>query len=199
MKIILVKDVDNLGLAGQVLNVAPGYARNFLLPTAAALPATDGNLKLLAQKRAEFERRAKAEKDQSLDLRNRLAELRLTFRRKAGEKGKLYGAVTALDISEALQAQGFDLDRRRLRLSEPFKALGDYEAPIRLHAEVIGSLKISVLPENEEAPPPAAPAEEAAPAKARTRAKARDEIKDEAKAAPAKTRARPKAKDDPAG
>ena len=140
MKIILVKDIDNLGLAGQVLNVAPGYARNFLLPTAAALPATDGNLKLLAKKRAEFERRAKAEKDQALDLRNRLAELRLAFRRKAGEKGKLYGAVTALDISEALRAQGFDLDRRRLRLGEPLKALGDYEASVRLHAEVTGLL-----------------------------------------------------------
>ena len=152
MKIILVKDVDNLGLAGQVLNVAPGYARNFLLPTAAALPATDGNLKLLAKKRAEFERRAKADKDQALSLKSRLAELRLTFRRKAGEKGKLYGAVTALDISEALRAQGFDLDRRRLRLGEPFKALGDYEASIRLHAEVTASLKISVLPESEIEP-----------------------------------------------
>jgi len=151
MKIILVKDVDNLGLAGQVLNVAPGYARNYLLPTGAALAATEANLKLLARKRAEFETRAKAEKDQALDLRNRLAEVRLIFHRKAGEKGKLYGAVTSLDIGEALAAQGFGLERRRLRLAEPFKALGDYEVPVRLHPEVTASFKISVLPENEVA------------------------------------------------
>lgn len=149
MKIILVKDVDNLGLAGQALSVAPGYARNFLLPTGAALPATEANLKLLAKKRAEFEIRAKAEKDQALDLRGRLAEVRLVFHRKAGEKGKLYGAVTALDLSEALTAQGFDLERRRLRLGEPFKALGDYEVPVRLHPEVVATFKVSVLPENE--------------------------------------------------
>jgi len=151
VKLILVKDVDNLGLAGQVLTVAPGYARNFLLPTGAALPASEANLKMLARKRAEYETRAKAEKDQAQDLKGRLAEVRLVFHRKAGEKGKLYGAVTALDLSEALQAQGFDLERRRLRLGEPFKALGDYEVPVRLHPEVTASLKISVLPENEAA------------------------------------------------
>jgi len=150
MKIILVKDIDNLGLAGQVLTVAPGYARNYLLPTGAALLATEANLKLLAKKRAEYETRAKAEKDQALDLRSRLAEVRLVFHRKAGEKGKLYGAVTTLDISEALQAKGFEMERRRLRLGEPFKALGDYEVPVRLHPEVTASFKVSVLPESAQ-------------------------------------------------
>jgi large subunit ribosomal protein L9 len=150
MKIILVKDIDNLGLAGQVLTVAPGYARNYLLPTGAALLATEANLKLLAKKRAEYETRAKAEKDQALDLRGRLAEVRLVFHRKAGEKGKLYGAVTTLDISEALQAKGFEMERRRLRLGEPFKALGDYEVPVRLHPEVTASFKVSVLPESAQ-------------------------------------------------
>jgi large subunit ribosomal protein L9 len=149
MKVILVKDIDNLGLAGQELNVAPGYARNFLLPTAAALPATEANLKLLARKRAEYETRAKAEKDQALDLKGRLSEVRLVFHRKAGEKGKLYGAVTAMDLSAALLDQGFEMERRRLRLGEPFKALGDYEVPVRLHPEVTASFKVSVLPENE--------------------------------------------------
>ncbi|MCL2029159.1 MAG: 50S ribosomal protein L9 [Deltaproteobacteria bacterium] len=148
-KIILVKDVDNLGLAGQVTTVAPGYARNFLLPSGAALAATEGNLRRLARKRAEFETRAKAEKDQALELRGRLAEVRLVFHRKAGEKGKLYGAVTTLDISEALSAKGFEVERRRLRLGEPFKAVGDYEVPVRLHPEVTASFKISVLAENE--------------------------------------------------
>ncbi len=152
MEIILVKDVDNLGLAGQVLNVAPGYARNFLLPTGAALPATAGNLKMLAKKRAEYEARAKAEKDRAADLKNKLAETKLVFRRKAGEKEKLYGAVTAMDLAEALQAQGLDIDRKRLRLSEPIKSLGEYEVPVRLHAEVTAAFKVSVLPEEEAAP-----------------------------------------------
>ena len=149
MKVILVKDVDNLGLAGQVLNVAPGHARNHLLPTGAALSATEANLRLLARKRAEYETRAKAEKDQALDLKGRLAEVRLIFHRKAGEKGKLYGAVTAMDLGAALQAQGFEMERRRLRLGEPFKALGDYEVPVRLHPEVTATFKVSVLPEDE--------------------------------------------------
>jgi large subunit ribosomal protein L9 len=152
MEIILIKDVDNLGLAGQVLNVASGYARNFLLPTGAALSATDGNLKMLARKRAEFEARALAEKDQALDLKNKLAEISLIFNRKAGEQGKLYGAVTAMDISDALKTKGYDLDRRRLRLTEPFKAVGDYEVSLRLHPEVTGSFKVSVLPEDGAGP-----------------------------------------------
>ena len=164
MEIILIKDVDNLGLTGQVLKVAPGYARNFLLPTGAALPATPGNLKMLAKKRAEFEARAKAEKDQAVDLRNKLAEVRLVFRRKTGEKGKLYGAVTAIDIAEALTAEGFNIDRKRLRLSEPLKNVGDFEVPVRLHSEITATFRVSVLPEDEGAAPeaPAAAAPEAA-------------------------------------
>ncbi len=155
MEIILIKDVDNLGLTGQVMKVAPGYARNFLLPTGAALPATEGNLKMLAKKRAEYEARAKAEKDRAQDLKTKLGEVRLVFRRKAGERDKLYGAVTAMDLAEALKAQGFDIDRKRLRLAEPFKSLGEYEVPVRLHADVSGSFKVSVLPEEDEAEAPA--------------------------------------------
>jgi len=162
MEIILIKDVDNLGLSGQVLNVAPGYARNFLLPTGAALPATDGNLKMLAKKRAEFEARAKAEKDQAVDLKNKIAEVKLVFRRKTGEKGKLYGAVTTMDIAEALVAAGYNIDRKRLRLSEPIKTVGEFEVPIRLHADITGSFKISVLPEEDAETK--APAQEEAPA-----------------------------------
>ncbi len=160
MDIILIKDVDNLGLSGQVLKVAPGYARNFLLPTGAALEATAGNLKMLAKKRAEFEARAKAEKEQALDLKAKMAEVRLVFRRKAGDSGKLYGAVTAMDIAEALSAAGLNIDRKRLRLGEPFKTVGDFEVPVRLHAEVTAAFRVVVQPEDD------APADEAAPATA---------------------------------
>ena len=154
MEIILIKDVDNLGLSGQVLTVAPGYARNFLLPTGAALLATEGNLKMLAKKRAEFEARAKAEKDQAIDLKNKISEVKLVFRRKTGEKGKLYGAVTAMDIAEALAAAGHNIDRKRLRLSEPLKTIGEFEVPVRLHADITASFRVSVQPEEaaEEAP-----------------------------------------------
>lgn len=152
MEIILIKDVVNLGLSGQVMNVAPGYARNFLLPTGVALLATPGNLKMLAKKRAEFEARAKAEKDQAADLKNKLAEVKLVFRRKSGEKGKLYGAVTAIDIAEALVAAGFNIDRKRLRLAEPIKNLGDVDVPVRLHADIMGSFRVSVQPEEEATP-----------------------------------------------
>lgn len=156
MEIILIKDVDNLGLAGQVLKVAPGYARNYLLPTAAALPATEGNLKMLAKKRAEYEARAKAEKEKAQELKNKLADLRLVFHRKSGEKGKLYGAVTAIDIAEALAAEGCPVERKRLRLPEPLKTVGDFEVSVRLHPEITAAFKVTVLPEGEaEAEAPA--------------------------------------------
>lgn len=172
MEIILVKDVDNLGLAGQVLNVAPGYARNFLLPTGAALLANAGNLKMLAKKRAEYEARAKAEKEQAQALKAKVAEVRLVFKRKTGEKGKLYGAVTAMDIAEALQAAGFNIERKRLRLSEPIKTVGDFEIPVRIHAEVIGSFRVQVQAEDDGAPAPAPAAEAKAPAEAEAPAEA---------------------------
>lgn len=163
-EIILIKDIENLGLAGQVLKVAPGYARNFLLPTGAALLASEGNLKMLAKKRAEYEARAKAEKEQALDLKAKVAEVRLVFKRKTGEKGKLYGAVTAMDIAEALQAAGFTIERKRLRLSEPIKTVGDFEVPVRIHAEVTANFRVVVQPEDEAAPAEAAPETKAAAA-----------------------------------
>ncbi|MDR1486545.1 MAG: 50S ribosomal protein L9 [Deltaproteobacteria bacterium] len=155
MEIILTKDVDNVGLAGQVLNVAPGYARNYLLPNSLALLANPANLKVLAKKREEFETRAKAARDQAVDLKNRISGLVLTLARKAGEKGKLYGAVTPADIVEAALAENLTLDRKRLRLSEPIKNLGDFEVSIRLHQDVTASIKVRVVAEGAAAQTPA--------------------------------------------
>ncbi|MDR2422808.1 MAG: 50S ribosomal protein L9 [Deltaproteobacteria bacterium] len=168
MEIILTKDVENLGLAGQVLNVAPGYARNFLLPTGVALMANKGNLTALAKKRAEFESRAKTLKENALAQRDRIAEVLLVLARKSGEKGKLYGAVTAQDLVEAAAAKGLELDRKKLRLSEPIKAIGDYEVTIRLHPEVLGAIRVRVVREGDEVAPPlveAPPEEGPVPAK----------------------------------
>ncbi|MDR1676828.1 MAG: 50S ribosomal protein L9 [Deltaproteobacteria bacterium] len=160
MEIILIKDVSNLGLAGQVLNVAPGFARNFLFPTGKALEASQSNLKSLARKRAEFESRAKEAKDQAIDLKNKLSSLVLTLVRKSGDKGKLYGAVTATDIVTAAEAQGFTIDRKRLRIAEPIKTIGDFEISVRLHQEVNGVFKVKVLSDNPAVAPEASEAKE---------------------------------------
>ncbi|MDR1606910.1 MAG: 50S ribosomal protein L9 [Deltaproteobacteria bacterium] len=154
MEIILNKDVENLGLAGQVLKVAPGYARNFLLPTGAALLATKGNLLALAKKRAEFETRALSLKEAALAQKAQIAEILLVLPRKSGEKGKLYGAVTAQDLVEAAEAKGLSLDRKKMRLSEPIKTLGDFEVTIRLHPEVLGALRVRVVREGDEVAAP---------------------------------------------
>ncbi|MDR0548142.1 MAG: 50S ribosomal protein L9 [Deltaproteobacteria bacterium] len=154
MEIILTKDVDNLGLAGEVLTVAPGYARNYLLPHGFALLANKGNLLALAKKRAEFESRARSLKDNALAYRDQIAEVLLIMPRKVGDKGKLYGAVTAQDLVEAAEAKGLTLDRKKLRLTEPIKTLGDFEITYRLHPEVMGLLRVRVVREGDELAPP---------------------------------------------
>jgi large subunit ribosomal protein L9 len=153
MEIILIKDVDSLGLAGQLLKVANGYARNYLLPQGVALEATKSNLKTLAKKRDEYERRAKEVKERALDLKGRLSALQLLLVRKAGERGKLYGAVTPQDLVEAAKSKGFEIDRKRLRLAEPIKTLGDFEAVLKLHPEVQAPIKIRVVAEGSAQDP----------------------------------------------
>ncbi|MDR3204757.1 MAG: 50S ribosomal protein L9 [Deltaproteobacteria bacterium] len=150
MEIILTKDVNDLGLAGQVLKVANGYARNYLLPQGAALEATANNLRLLSKRRAEFENRAKEAKDLAQAFKDELSGLTLTIAAKAGENSRLFGAVTAQDIVNAAEAKGVILDRKKIRLSEPIKSLGDYEINIKIHAEVSAAFKIKVVAEGAE-------------------------------------------------
>jgi large subunit ribosomal protein L9 len=145
MEIILTRDVDNLGLTGQVVKVANGYARNLLIPGRFALKATPANLKMLEKQRAEFAERAKKDKERAAGMAARLAGVVLTIARKAGEKGKLYGAVTTIDIAEALAEKGIDVDRRKIRLAEPIKSLGEHDVFIKLHAEVAPGIKVLVV------------------------------------------------------
>ncbi|MDR1314390.1 MAG: 50S ribosomal protein L9 [Deltaproteobacteria bacterium] len=147
IEIILTQDVASLGMAGQVLKVAPGYARNYLLPGSFALPATPANLKRLARKRAEFEERSRLEKENALVLKKTLEGLTLTITRKSVEKGRLYGAVTPQDIVDAASAESVAIDRRRLKISEPIKSLGDYDITVRIHPEVTGSFRLRVVAE----------------------------------------------------
>jgi len=148
MEVILREYVDNLGRPGDVVKVADGYARNYLLPRKLALPATEGNRKHIERDRARFAAREADEQKQAEALAARLASIEVVIARKVGETDALYGSVTASDIAEALAAQGFDLDRRKLQLAEPIKKITEVDVPAKLHREVTATVKVKVVPES---------------------------------------------------
>lgn len=147
MQIILQEDVEKLGTRGQLVNVAEGYARNFLLPKKLALEATPGNLKRLDKMRAAFAKKEATEKEAAQKLGELLAGVSLTLSRKAGENDQLFGSVTSGDISEALAAQGYNIDKRKIALAEPIKVVGEFEIPVKLHREVSANVKVTVQKE----------------------------------------------------
>jgi large subunit ribosomal protein L9 len=147
MEIILREDIDNLGARGQVVKVAPGYARNYLLPRRLAVTATDANRKIVEQERQAHLRKEAVLKTESEDLAKLLSGAAITIARKAGENGQLFGSVTAADIADALTAQKFNIDRRKIHLEEPIRALGEYKIPVRLHREVTAEVAVSVTAE----------------------------------------------------
>ncbi len=164
MEVILKEDVANLGHRGDVVKVADGYGRNFLLPRKLALQATLANKAVIEQMKAAAVRRSATEKAQAEELVTKLEPVVLVFTRKSGENGQLFGSVTSADIAGELGTKGFDIDRRKIQLNEPLKALGNYDVAIRLHREVTARLKVRVTGENtaeEEASPAVAPAQEA--------------------------------------
>jgi large subunit ribosomal protein L9 len=147
MQLILQEDVEKLGNRGDLVEVAAGYARNFLLPRKLALEATPGNLKRLERMRATFAKKEATEKEAAQKLAELLAGVSLAFTRKAGENEQLFGSVTSADISEALAAQGFTIDKRKITLADPIKLVGDYEIPVKLHREVVANVKLAVKKE----------------------------------------------------
>jgi large subunit ribosomal protein L9 len=151
MEVILREHVDNLGERGEIVKVADGYARNYLLPRKLALPATDGNRKHVERERRIVEARESQEKGQAESLAARLAAVDITIARRVGDTEQLYGSVTAGDIVEFLKEKGFDLDRRKLILPEPIKAIGDHDVPLKLHREVTVPLKVHVVKEGASA------------------------------------------------
>jgi len=161
MEVILKEDVDNLGHRGDVVKVADGYGRNFLLPRKLAMQATEGNKAVIEQMKNKAARRTATEKAQAEELVTKLAPLVLTFTRKSGENGQLFGSVTSADIAGELESKGFEIDRRKIQLNEPLKALGNFDVAVRLHREVTAHLKVKVLGEatDEEAPAETAPEE----------------------------------------
>lgn len=147
MEVILRADVPKLGHRGEVVKVADGYARNYLLPRKLAVTATAGNKKVVEQEKAAAARRETTERGQAEDLARQLANVTVTIARKAGEGDHLFGSVTSLDLAEALEAKGFRIDRRKIHLEEPIRNLGEYEVPLRLHREVNSALKVQVVRE----------------------------------------------------
>jgi len=144
MKIILQENVDNLGTRGAVVEVAAGYARNYLLPRKMALPATAGNLKALERMRSKFAQKEAVERDAAQQMAQTIAALSVTIKRKSGENDQLFGSVTAADIAEAIAAQGHTVDKRRVLLSEPLKTLGERDVTVRLHHDVSATIKVTV-------------------------------------------------------
>lgn len=150
MEVILKEDVANLGSRGDVVKVADGYGRNYLLPRKLAIEATATNRAVIEQMRAAASRRAATEKQQAEELAGRLNGTVLTFQRRAGEQDHLFGSVTSGDIAEALVAKGFEVDRRKIQLGEPIKTLGEQTVTLKLYKDVSATVKVVVEKEATE-------------------------------------------------
>ena len=150
MEVILREHVDNLGRRGEVVKVADGYARNYLLPRKLALLATDSNKKQIERERAKFDAREQEEMKVAEAMAARVGAVEIEIVRKVGDTAALYGSVTSADVAEALAKKGFDIDRRKLNLPEPIKKLGEYDVPLRLHREVTVPIKVKVVAEGGE-------------------------------------------------
>jgi large subunit ribosomal protein L9 len=147
MKVLLVKDVDKLGEIGDVIEVADGYGRNYLIPRGYALAATARNKRELEHEQLLREHRiAQARKDAEA-FAGTLQGVPCHFTRKAGEEGKLFGSVTAIDIADKLKEAGLDIDRRRIQLEQPIKSLGEFTVPVRIRTDVSAMLKVTVAAE----------------------------------------------------
>ena len=147
MKIILRQDMDDLGLEGDIIEVADGYARNYLIPKEIAFKATTQNVKLMETQKRKIEIRRLKAKEDAERMKEALAGISVTISQKAGEEDKLYGSVTSMDIAGHLEKQGITIDRRKIALDKPIKSLGEFDVPIKLYPEVTGSIKVVVIRE----------------------------------------------------
>jgi len=144
MEVILKEDVTTLGSRGDVVKVAEGYGRNFLLPRRLAIEASTGNKKVIEQMKAASVRRSAKEKAQAEELSKQFEGLSVSFQRKSGENDQLFGSVTSGDIADALGKKSFNIDRRKIQLHEPLKTLGEFTVPVKLHKEVTAHLKVVI-------------------------------------------------------
>jgi len=149
MEIILQQDVDELGLEGDMVDVAKGYARNYLIPSRIAVEATTQNKKSFELRRKKIEIKRLKAKEKAEKLKQEIEEITITFSHKAGEEGKLYGSVTRMDIASHLEKEGILIDRKKILLEKPIKTLGEFEVALRIYPEVIASIKVVVSPEKK--------------------------------------------------
>jgi len=147
MEVILREHVETLGRRGDIVKVAEGYARNYLLPRKLALPVTDNNKRQIERERKLAEARDTEEKAAAEAIATRLTQLEVEIPRRVGEHDALYGSVTTADIAQALKDKGFDVDKRRIALAEPLKALGETIVPVKIHRDVTAQVKVKVVPQ----------------------------------------------------
>ena len=147
MEVILREDIEKLGNRGQIVKVADGYARNFLLPKRLAVAATESNRKIVEQEREGWLRKEAKLADEARDLGKLMGNVSITITQKAGEEGQLFGSVTAGDIADALARQNFTIERRKITLEHPIKQLGEYKVPVRLHRDVTVEIPVNVVAE----------------------------------------------------
>jgi large subunit ribosomal protein L9 len=151
MEVILREDIEKLGSRGDVVKVAPGYARNFLLPKRLAVPATDSNRKIVEQERQAHLRKEAKLKGEAEELSKLLTGVTVSISQKAGENDQLFGSVTSKDVADGLAAQNFNVDRRKVQLEEPIKQLGEFKVPVRLHRDVTAEITVIVVREEAQA------------------------------------------------
>ncbi|OGP96788.1 MAG: 50S ribosomal protein L9 [Deltaproteobacteria bacterium RBG_19FT_COMBO_46_9] len=147
MKVILKTDMDSLGLEGSMVNVAKGYARNYLIPNGFAIEATNQNIKLMEMQKKKIDTRRIKAKEDAEKLKLMITDTVVTLTQKVGEEGKLYGSVTTMDIASQLRNSGIDIDRKKILLDKPIRTLGEFDVLIKLHPEVTGSIKVIVAPQ----------------------------------------------------
>lgn len=147
--VLLREDMDNLGGRGEIVKVKAGYARNYLLPQGLAIPATKGNVKQVEQERSQLLKKAAQDRSTAEAQAEQMKDITLHFERRAGDTGTLFGSVTSMDIADAIQAEGYELDRRKIQLKDTIKETGDYTVSVKLHREVTLEIPVSVTAEGE--------------------------------------------------
>jgi large subunit ribosomal protein L9 len=149
MKVILKQDVENVGRKGDVINVSPGYGRNYLIPKKLALQVTASNTKLIAIEQHALKKKVEQERLSYQELIQKLNQVTLSFARKAGEKDHIFGSVSVSDIKEGLDKLGFDIDKKKIAMDEPLKRLGNYTVPIKVYHDDKAEIKVAVVKEDE--------------------------------------------------
>jgi large subunit ribosomal protein L9 len=147
MKVILKEDVKKLGNMGQIVTVADGFARNYLVPRGLAVEASSKNMKSLEHAHKVIQEKAKKVKESLQDFADRLSKVTLVMKAKAGEEGKLFGSVTSMDIAEQLKSEGIEIDKKKISLEEPIKRLGTYSVGIHLHSDIDAKINLQVIEE----------------------------------------------------